>query len=235
MNYLKLLENSYEMEKRSSDCPPETRLAFLSEHVFNITTYDGKMDDFFGRKAVEVCAAITNEATFAFIKDPDNYQWFLIICNMPFFCTRLGWGTSIRGAWWDIGYDDGKREASYEINSCGIWDGDEQLTELQFSQEEWVAFMRAIVEFSQIKMTTNTRWTGKSDMQACDFPNGMTVTELKEMVRDWPETDEFGEPCEVWLCDRQGLSNQAIMATPLNMRQSGDKTKVWADFMLRHK
>lgn len=77
-------------------------------------------------------------------------------------------------------------------------------------------------------------WTGKSDMQPRAYLNGMTVAELKEMVRDWPETDEFGEPCEVWLCDGQGLSNQALMATPLNMRQSEDKTKVWADFMLGH-
>lgn len=161
MDYLKLLENSYEMEKMTSDCPPETRLAFLSEHIFNITTYDGKMDDFFGRKAVEVCAAITNRTTFAFIKNPDNYQWFLIICNMPFFCTRLGWGTSIRGAWWDFGYDNGKENTSYNITSCGIWDGEEQLTELQFSEEEWVTFMQAIVEFSQIKMTPNAKLTGR--------------------------------------------------------------------------
>lgn len=72
-------------------------------------------------------------------------------------------------------------------------------------------------------------------MQACDFPNGMTVAELKEMVRDWPETDEFGEPCEVWLCDDQGFSNQVRMVTPLNWRQSEDKTKAWADLMLGDK
>ena len=71
-------------------------------------------------------------------------------------------------------------------------------------------------------------------LQSFDFPNGMTVAELKAMVRDWPETDEHGDPCEVWLCDGQGLSNQARMATPLNMRQSADGTKLWADFMLGH-
>lgn len=74
----------------------------------------------------------------------------------------------------------------------------------------------------------------RQTLQAFDFPNGMTVAELKAMVRDWPETDECGEPCEVWLCDGHGLSNQARMATPLNMRQSEDGTKLWADFMLGH-
>jgi hypothetical protein len=79
-------------------------------------------------------------------------------------------------------------------------------------------------------MSDKTRVT----LQSVEFPNGMTVAELKAMVRDWPETDEYGEPCEVWLCDGKGLSNQAKTATPLNMRQSEDGTKVWADFMLEH-
>lgn len=74
----------------------------------------------------------------------------------------------------------------------------------------------------------------RQTLQALDFPNGMTVAELKAMVRDWPETDEYGNPCEVWLCDGEGLSNQARMATPLNKRQSEDGTKLWADFMLGH-
>ena len=69
---------------------------------------------------------------------------------------------------------------------------------------------------------------------AMDFPDGMTVAELKAMIRDWPETDEHGEPCEVWLCNGAALSNQAMMATPLNMRWSEDGSKVWADFMLGH-
>lgn len=66
------------------------------------------------------------------------------------------------------------------------------------------------------------------------FPDGMTVAQLKAIVRDWPETDEYGDPCEVWVCDGKGLSNQARMATPLNMRRSKDDKTVWADFMLGH-
>lgn len=65
-----------------------------------------------------------------------------------------------------------------------------------------------------------------------DFPSGMTVAELKALVRYWPETDEHGEPCEVWVCDAHGNSNQVRMATPLNMRQSEEGCLCWADFML---
>ena len=67
-----------------------------------------------------------------------------------------------------------------------------------------------------------------------DFVNGMTVAELKELVKDWPETDEYGKPCEVWLCGADGLSNQARHAGPLNMRRSEDGTKLWADLMFEH-
>ena len=64
------------------------------------------------------------------------------------------------------------------------------------------------------------------------FPNGMTVAELKAIIRDWPETDEHGNPCEVWLGKSGGLSNQARKAEPLNHRRSEDSNKVWTDFML---
>ena len=66
------------------------------------------------------------------------------------------------------------------------------------------------------------------------FPDGMTVAELKELVRKWPETDEYGDPCEVWLGDAQGLSNQAKRAGALNRRQNEDGSKIWADFILEH-
>jgi hypothetical protein len=85
----------------------------------------------------------------------------------------------------------------------------------------------ALAEGGQIGATRQT-------LPAFDFPNGMTVSELKAMVRGWPETDEYGEPSEVWLCDSNGLSNPVIAATPLNMRRSEDGSKLWADFMLEH-
>ena len=31
------------------------------------------------------------------------------------------------------------------------------------------------------------------------FPNGLTVKELKTIVADWPEVDHLGEPTEVWI------------------------------------
>ena len=66
------------------------------------------------------------------------------------------------------------------------------------------------------------------------FENGMTVADLKRLIADWPETDEYGEPCEVWLGDGGCLSNQAKELSSLNMRQSEDGTKQWADILLSY-
>lgn len=65
--------------------------------------------------------------------------------------------------------------------------------------------------------------------------NGLTVAELKRVIKNWPETNEDGEPCEVWLCGSNGLSNQAFEIWSLNMRYNKKNTKVWADMLIKHK
>lgn len=147
LGYLKLLEHSFEVVKSCSECAPESRLAYLSEHIFNFTTYDSEMDELFAAKAVEVCYAINNGATFYYIKKSENYKWFLLMCNMPFFEGKLEWGTSIRGAWW--GARPGRQ---IELDSCGLWMGDQQLTEtLKFGNDEWKLFIAAVIEFASAK------------------------------------------------------------------------------------
>lgn len=65
------------------------------------------------------------------------------------------------------------------------------------------------------------------------YENGLTVAQLKAIIKDWPETnDETGEPNEVWLGDGRGLSNQAREVSPLNWRASDKKD--WADLILSH-
>jgi hypothetical protein len=141
MDYAQLLEHSFAVDKGNRDDASQSRLEYLSQNIFDFTTYDGEMDELFGRKAVEVCAAITNRTTFEYIEDSENYRWFLIMCHMPFFTPRLEWGTSIRGAWWDY--------RPVPLESCGLWNGDVQLVDgLQFSSDEWAEFMRAVVEFA---------------------------------------------------------------------------------------
>jgi len=145
MNYLKLLENSYKVEKEHmSECGPDSRLEYLSRNIFDFTTYDSQIDELFARKAVEVCEAINNRQTFEYIKDTENYKWYLIMCNMPFFYCRLEWGTSVRGAWW-IGSN---------FQTCGLWNGYDQLYEpIAFTDKEWINFINAVIEFARTDET----------------------------------------------------------------------------------
>ena len=52
------------------------------------------------------------------------------------------------------------------------------------------------------------------------FENGLTVRELKELIKDWPEVNYCGEECEVWIADRSGLSNAVKEVSPLNLREN---------------
>lgn len=140
MNWIEILTHSYEVHKGLDSCPPDCRLEYLGDHIFGFTTYDGEMSALFARKAVDVADAITNGTTLEYIKDAENYRWYLLMCNTDFFSGRLEWGTSIRGAWWD-------HKISYQ--SCGLWKGEEQLhKEMTFTQDEWKEFMRAVSAFA---------------------------------------------------------------------------------------
>ena len=48
------------------------------------------------------------------------------------------------------------------------------------------------------------------------FPKGMTVKELKEAIKYWPETDTNGDPSEVWMEIDLGVSSQVSSIWNLN-------------------
>ena len=62
------------------------------------------------------------------------------------------------------------------------------------------------------------------------YSQGMTVKELKELIKDWPEEDPYGESNEVWIETGKMLSSPVIEAAPLNYRRN--ITKEWADLEL---
>lgn len=144
-NYLAMLENSYAIARSLQGCStPESRLEFLADDIFDFTTYDSEFSKKLARHAVDVCHAINTSTTFDYIKDPENYQWFLIMCNMPFFAERIEWGTSIRGAWWDS-----FREERLTLSTCALFDGDQNIDCPKFTRAEWVLFINAVVEFGR--------------------------------------------------------------------------------------
>lgn len=120
-----------ELEEEFCASSSESRLEYLGVRVFGFVTGDAKESELFARKAVEVCAAINAEKTSTYIATPDNYLWFLIMCNMPFFAKRIEWGASIRCAWW-------KPRISYGGES--------------FKNAKWEEFISAVVAFAEPEM-----------------------------------------------------------------------------------
>jgi hypothetical protein len=142
-DYLSMLEaghaeiDAFQAQGRTS------RLEYLSDHIFDFTTYETEMAELFATKALEVCAAISNRTTFDYIVDPDGRLWFLLMCNMPFFAGRLNWGTSIRGAWWDTSSPN-----ETEFDAGGLWLDGEQVTKpLTLSTDQWREFIAALLVF----------------------------------------------------------------------------------------
>ena len=142
-DYLKQLEHSY---KLIDDGHGSSRFEYIGDYVFNFTTYDGDVSELFAIKAIEVCNAISTNTTFDYIgnRNRENYYWYLLMVNMPFFAEKLEWGTSIRGAWW---------EQHIVYSSDGLFDDeDNQVLDMEFTQEEWKSFMAAVSAFLKLEV-----------------------------------------------------------------------------------
>ncbi len=62
------------------------------------------------------------------------------------------------------------------------------------------------------------------------FANGLSVKQLKELIKDWPETNQDGEPTEVWMALEDGSSKPVSEIAPLNVRED-DSGNVTADLI----
>ena len=137
MNWQERLKESHEWA--DNELSP---LEFLVDYIFDIATYDGSQSKKIGTKMIEVIDAINNKTTFDYIKDEDNYTWYLMVCNLPFVANRIEWGCSIRGAWW---------EGDVTLRTCGLVDEDgDQQTDWRFSGDDWEEFMKACVKYSKV-------------------------------------------------------------------------------------
>jgi len=143
MNYVAMLEHSYKQTKAYQSDPWMERLEFLAFHVFEFVTYENIISSLMAEKCLEVCKAISDKTTYEYIKTKENNTWYLLMVNMPFFQYKLNWGGSIRGAWWDCGPE------KFVVESCGLYEGYEQLLEIVFDEKQWTQFIEAMVEFTR--------------------------------------------------------------------------------------
>ena len=50
-----------------------------------------------------------------------------------------------------------------------------------------------------------------------EFPNGLTVTELKRVVDSWPKTDHHGTPTTVWVETGRGTDSPVVNIGPVDL------------------
>jgi hypothetical protein len=157
--YLELLEHNYRMELDNPNDYQMSRLEYLSEYIFDYTTYDSEISEMLAGQTLEVCEAISNKTTFEFISDPARYVQYISMVNMPFFQDRLSWGTSIRGAWWD-------RFTPTAIEKCYLRNlKDETIRDLVFAPNEWKEFISAMIEFGKGTSDETSRTNGSASQQ----------------------------------------------------------------------
>lgn len=102
MNYKEKLEHDYLLQKSYHD-GIYTVEEYLSEYIFNYTTYDSTIDEQIVFRSCVIIDAILRGTTVKLIDDEaDWYLWYIIIVNMPFFVDKIEWGTSFRGAWFQF-------------------------------------------------------------------------------------------------------------------------------------
>lgn len=103
----------------------QKKYIFLSSAIVGITTYDDDLDVKYGKMIAETLVQIKNRTTFNYIKDEAKYQDFISSCN--YIIRWLDWGSSIRGAWFDIW--DGKIEPDESLSNIDYPDDHIKITE----------------------------------------------------------------------------------------------------------
>ena len=99
MNVKELLKAHYDFY---ADCYDDaSKYKWAASNVFDLTTYDGDLDERFVKAIIEVCKVIFEKSNFNYIEGDGNYVKYILVCQLLDKFQWIEWGTSIRGAWFD--------------------------------------------------------------------------------------------------------------------------------------
>lgn len=115
-----------------------TKYEWAANEVFELTTYDGSLDELFVKKIIEVLKVIFNRTSFDYIKEESNYITYILVCQLLERFNWIDWGTSIRGAWFE----------NYHLNCKSKSIIDRNLTDYGFEDVEFTEDnLKALIEF----------------------------------------------------------------------------------------
>lgn len=93
----------YDYEIHTTYSNGDSKYEWAASHVFELFTYDGMLDERFVKAIIEVSKAILDGRTYEYIEDERNYVKYILVCQLLDMKGWINWGTSIRGAWFDVG------------------------------------------------------------------------------------------------------------------------------------
>lgn len=125
----------------------DTKYEWAAREVFDLTTYDGSLDELFVKKIIEVLKVIFNRTSFEYIKDETNYITYILVCQLLEKFHWIEWGTSIRGAWFETYHPNVKSHLileEYVITSFASGERKEYIyPEVRCTEEN----LKALIEF----------------------------------------------------------------------------------------
>lgn len=151
MTALEIYRAQYEEERTWNGTERKwTKYEWAAYRVFDLTTYDGGLDERFVKDILEVCKVILEDRNYEYIEDEKNYVKFILVCQLLDRNNWIEWGSSIRGAWLDVDHSPGRRSRDIlEALEWSDWDPVEKKFEehkieaVPFSVEN----LKALIEF----------------------------------------------------------------------------------------
>ena len=146
MTALKIYKAQYE-EERTWYPNETTKYEWVADRVFDLTTYDGELDELFVKDILEVCEVILENRNYEYILDKRDYIKFILVCQLLDKFGWIEWGTSIRGSWFENSAD----RAILEGLEWSKWDENERkwvnhtIPAVIFSKEN----LKALIEFME--------------------------------------------------------------------------------------
>lgn len=101
MNVMDIFEKSYVNYQIAT--LGENIYSWCAYRVLELSTYDEELDELFVKKFMEICNAILSRNNGMYMENRHAYITYIIVCQLLEKNDWIDWGTSIRGAWFDVG------------------------------------------------------------------------------------------------------------------------------------
>ncbi|MCL2310894.1 MAG: hypothetical protein FWC41_00185 [Firmicutes bacterium] len=178
----------------------EKKCIWFCETILNFAAYDDDISLKWGKIIIEVMKVIYRRQNFEYIKDKSNYEKYLMVANILNKLGIIEWGTSIRGAWFDIG----KMEPHYALGNQPLFNDEDELEQFLF---EFMAENETEVKEYQLNKSK------KKPEQEIEFATIVSIPD--SMIEDAKSNSDYNI-WEEYVKEFQSMINSAIIEARKN-------------------